>query len=67
MGIFSWFGRTRLPEEPRWMRRWVLRSRGPDDPKLAKLRRAVAEDVAKMEEEDRTYFRHDGPGRDRGW
>jgi hypothetical protein len=62
MRIFSRFDSTKYPEEPRWLRRWVFLKRGPDDPKLDKIKRAAAADVAKMEEEDRKYFRRDGPG-----
>lgn len=63
MGIFSWFARTRYPEEPGWLRRWVVLRRGRDGPNLSKIKRAAAEDVADMEAEDHAYFRHDGPGR----
>ena len=62
MGIFKWFDSTRFPEEPRWLRRWVVLTRTRVDPKLDKIKRAAAADVAKMEEEDRKYFRRDGPG-----
>lgn len=62
MGIRSWFASSRFPEEPRWLRRWVIIKHGPDDPKLRKIKRAAAADVADMEEEDRKYFRQDGPG-----
>lgn len=62
MGIFSWFWSTRDPEEPGWMRRLVLLPRGRTDPKLERIKRAAAADVAAMEEEDREYFRQDGPG-----
>ncbi len=62
MGLFSWFRSSRYPEEPGWLRRLVVLRRGPDDPKLQKIKRAAAADVAEMEKEDRTYFRRDGPG-----
>jgi hypothetical protein len=66
MGIISWFAArfdsTRSPEEPGWVRRWVLLKPGRDDPRLDRIKRAAAEDVAAMEEEDRTYFRRDAPG-----
>lgn len=62
MGIFSWFSATKSPEEPRWLRRWVLLRPGRRDPKLEKLKRAAAADVAAMEDEDRRYFRAQGPG-----
>lgn len=59
MGIRSWFASVRYPEEPGWLRRWVLLGRGRDSPNLAKIKRAAAEDLAEMEEEDRTYFREE--------
>lgn len=66
MGMLSWLsakvGSTRSPEEPGWVRRWVMPLPGRDDPKLDRIKRAAAEDVAAMEEEDREYFRQDGPG-----
>jgi hypothetical protein len=62
MGIFSWFSTTRYPEEPRWLRRWVFLRPGRRDPKLERIKRAAAEDVAAMEAEDRNYFRQEGPG-----
>jgi hypothetical protein len=66
VGIFSWFAAkvdsTRSPEEPGWLRRWVIRTSGRDDPKLDTIKRAAAEDVAELEAEDREYFRRDGPG-----
>lgn len=67
MGILSWLaaklGSTKDPEEPGWVRRFVLPAPGKDDPKLDAIKRAAAEDVAEMEEEDREYFRQDGPER----
>ena len=60
MRIFSRFDSTRFPEEPRWLRRWVFLKRGRDDPKLDKIKRAAAADVAEIEEEARKYFRRDG-------
>jgi hypothetical protein len=63
MGIFSWFRFRSTAEEPGWMRRWVL-PRGRPDPKLDEIKRAALADVARMEEEDRKYFRRDGPGND---
>ena len=62
MGIFSWFASSRSPEEPGWLRRWLIPASRPDDPKLDEIKRAAAADVAEMEEEDRRYFRRDGPG-----
>jgi hypothetical protein len=56
MGILSWFGHTRYPEEPGWLRRWLVLGRGQDDANLAKIKRAAAEDVAEMEQEGRAYF-----------
>ena len=73
MGIFSWLASIRFPEEPRWVRRWVFPTARYDDlsPReiekdedLEELKRAAAEDTAAMEEEDRRYFRQDGPGHD---
>ena len=34
MGIFHWFSSTRFPEEPRWLRRWLVLSGRRRDPKL---------------------------------
>jgi hypothetical protein len=66
MGILSWLGRktdaTKSPEEPGWLRRLVMLTPGRDDPKVDRIKRAAAEDVAAMEEEDRRYFRKDAPG-----
>jgi hypothetical protein len=66
MGILSWFAAkidsVRSPEEPGWLRRLVIPPPGRDNPKLDKIKQAAAEDLAEMEEEDRRYFRHDGPG-----
>lgn len=66
MGIISWFAAkldsTRSPEEPGWLRRWVFLRPGRDDPGVDRIKEAAAEDVAAMEEEDREYFRRDGPG-----
>ena len=61
MGIFSRFRRAQ--EEPGWMRRWVM-PRGQPDPNLDEIKRAALADVEQMEEEDRRYFRQDGPGDD---
>lgn len=66
MGILSWFARARNPEEPRWLRRWLILPHGTDDPGLAEIKRAAAADVAEMEKEDREFFRHDGPGNREG-
>jgi hypothetical protein len=63
MGIFSWFSSSKSPEEPHWLRRWLIPGSGGPDPKLDEIKRAAAADVADMEEENRTYFRQDGPGR----
>jgi hypothetical protein len=59
MGFLSWL--VNSSNEGGWLRRWVIRS-GRPDPKLDEIKRAAAEDVALMEEEDRRYFRQDGPG-----
>ena len=62
MGIFSRFG-SRDPEGKRdRLRRWVIPSGGHDDPKLDEIKRAAAADVEEIQEEDRKYFRQDGPG-----
>lgn len=67
MGIFSWFSHwfasSRSPEEPGWMRRLLIPAAGRRDPKLDEIKRAASADVAEMEEENRKYFRQDGPGR----
>lgn len=67
MGIFSWFSdrfaSSRSPEEPGWMRRWLIPGAGRHDPKLDEIKRAASADVAEMEKENRKYFRQDGPGR----
>jgi hypothetical protein len=62
MGISSWFRLRSSAEEPGWIRRWVM-PRGRRDPRLEEIKRAAAEDVARMEAEDRKYFRQDGPGK----
>jgi len=63
MGLLSWFLDQGSDFRPRWLRRWVV-PKGRPDPKLADIKRAAAADVAAMEEEDRKYFRQDGPGKD---
>ena len=74
MGIFSWLASIKFPEEPRWVRRFVFPTAREDnltpreiekDEDLEELKRIAAEDAAAMEEEDRRYFRRDGPGHDR--
>jgi hypothetical protein len=61
MGIFSWF-RDPEADRPGWFQRMVM-PRGRPDPKVDTIKEAAAEDVAEMEEEDRRYFRQDGPGK----
>ena len=61
MGIFSRFSSSKSPKEPRGLRRWVLPPPGRDDPELQEMKEAAAENAAKMQEEDRRYFRQDGP------
>jgi hypothetical protein len=61
MGIFSWFVSGGSEDPPRWMRRWLLPGPGRDDPEADQIKRAAAADVDEMEE-DRRYFRRDGPG-----
>jgi hypothetical protein len=62
MGIFSRFGLRRPEGTPRWLDRWLLPA-GRHSQKLDEIKRAAAADVAAMEEEDREYFRQDGPGK----
>lgn len=62
MGLFSWLASGEANEAPRWLRRWVTPGPGRDDPELDQIKRAAAADVDAMEEEDRRYFRRDGPG-----
>jgi hypothetical protein len=62
MGIFSRFGLRRPEGTPGWMSRWLLPT-GRRSEKLDEIKRAAAADVAAMEEEDRRYFRQDGPGK----
>jgi hypothetical protein len=69
MGFLSWLGsilppsQDKSPEEPGWLRRWVIPAGTRDDPDLDEIKRAASADVAKMEEERREYFEPDGPGR----
>jgi hypothetical protein len=60
MGIFSWFSSSKSPE-PRGRHRRGVASHGRDDEKLEEMKKAAAEDAAAMREEDRRYFRQDGP------
>jgi hypothetical protein len=60
VGLFSWL--VNSSNDGGWLRRLVIRT-GRPHPKLDKIKRAVAEDVAAMQEEDRKYFRRDGPGK----
>ncbi len=61
MGIFSWFGSGKRAGKPDRLRRWVMPP-GRHNAKLDEIKRAAAADVAEIEEEDRKYFRQDGPG-----
>ena len=63
MGIFSWLSRRDYADKPGWLRRWVMPT-GRHSRRLDDIKRAAAADVAEMEEEDRKYFRQDGPGKD---
>jgi hypothetical protein len=63
MGIFSWLSSRDEAGRQGWLRRWVIPT-GRPDPKLDEIKKAAAADVAAMEEEDRRYFRQDGPGKD---
>lgn len=63
MGFFSWLksgGANEAP--PHWLRRWVLPGPGRDDAELDQIKQAAAAEVDEMEEENRRYFRQDGPG-----
>ena len=62
MGLISWFRRRELDGEPGWFQRLVMPRGHPPSPELEAIRRAVEEDVAEMEAEDRKFFRQDGPG-----
>jgi hypothetical protein len=61
MGFLSWLVNT--SNDGGWLRRWVIRTGRKPNPKLEEIKRAAAADVAAMEEEDRKYFRQDGPGK----
>jgi hypothetical protein len=65
MGIFTWLRAgewaERWEEKSRWFRDLVMPT-GHDEPESDAIKRAAAADVAAMEEEDRKYFRQDGPG-----
>ena len=61
MGLFSRFRSDESGDGPTWLRRWVTPT-GRRDPDLDEIKQAAAADVAEMEEEDRKYFRQDGPG-----
>ena len=61
MGLFPRFRSDGSGDGPTWLRRWVT-STGRRDPELDEIKQAAAADVAEMEEEDRKYFRQDGPG-----
>jgi hypothetical protein len=61
MGFLSWL--VNSSNDGGWLRRLVMpRKRRPPDRKLEEIKRAASADVAAMEEEDRKYFRQDGPG-----
>lgn len=68
MGFLSWLGsilppkEEKSPEEPGWLRRWVIPAGHRDDPELDEIKRAAAADVAAMEEERHKYFDPNGPG-----
>jgi hypothetical protein len=61
MGLFSRFRSDGSGDGPTWLRRLVSPT-GRRDPDLEEIKQAAAADVAEMEEEDRKYFRQDGPG-----
>ena len=67
MGIWSrladWLASSESETGPRFIGRWVIpRRKGRPDPELDTIKHDAAEDVARMEEEDRRYFRHGAPG-----
>jgi uncharacterized protein YegL len=63
MGLLSWFRNRELADdEPGWFQRLVMPRGHRQDRDLEELKKAVEEDVAKMEAEDRKYFRPYGPG-----
>ena len=63
MGLFSRY-RDREPADGRsWFDRLVMPRGHPPDPELERIKEAAAADVAEIEEEDRKYFRQDGPGK----
>ncbi|HEV2372770.1 MAG TPA: hypothetical protein VGS19_11425 [Streptosporangiaceae bacterium] len=61
MGFLSWLTAkvefTKSPEEPGWLRRWVVPGPGRADPKFEKIKEAAAEDVAEVEAGDGGHFR----------
>jgi hypothetical protein len=59
MGIFSRSGSSKSGEKRDWLRRLVMPS-GHSDPKIDERKRAAAEDVAEIREDDE-YFSPDGP------
>ena len=61
MGIFSWFSSSKSAQEPRGRHRRRSASPGDGDESLRQMKEAAAEDAAAMREEDRRYFRQDGP------
>jgi hypothetical protein len=68
MGFLSWLGSIlppqdeKSPEEPGWLRKWVIPTGQRDDPEFDEIQRAAVEDVAAMEEERHEYFDPEGPG-----
>jgi hypothetical protein len=60
MGIRSWFTSYWSQDWP-GRRRGLVISRRRDNPKLDEIKRAAAEDVAAIEEDDK-YFGRDAPG-----
>jgi hypothetical protein len=61
MGLFSRFHSDGSGDRPTGLRRWVIPT-GRRDQDLDQIKQAAAADFAEMEEEDRKYFRQDGPG-----
>ncbi|MGD0606219.1 MAG: hypothetical protein ABSA53_21865 [Streptosporangiaceae bacterium] len=59
MGIFSWFRSRWVTEEPD-DRHSLIQRNEEDDPELDEIRRAAAEDVAAVEQDDK-FFGRDAP------
>ncbi len=62
MGFLSRFRARGQTDERSLFQRLVMPRGRPPDAELKRIQEAAAADVADMEEEDRKYFRQDGPG-----